>query len=86
MIWGRQDPHIPLEGRTKVMARLNEVGAKFSWHEVNGAGTLSCAMRDRAYDPELARQLYGEALQFFHRRLSAGDMPAQAAGSGETRH
>jgi carboxymethylenebutenolidase len=35
MIWGRQDPHIPLEGRMKVLARLNEVNAKFSWHEVN---------------------------------------------------
>ena len=26
MIWGRQDPHIPLEGRMKVLARLNELG------------------------------------------------------------
>jgi len=85
MIWGRQDPHIPLEGRMKVLARLNEVGTKFSWHEVNGAHAF---MRDEGlrYDPELARLLYGEALQFFHRRLSAGDMTAQVAGSGETRH
>jgi carboxymethylenebutenolidase len=26
MVWGRQDPHIPTEGRMKVLARLNEVG------------------------------------------------------------
>jgi len=85
MIWGRQDPHIPLEGRMKVLERLNAVGAKFSWHEVNGAHAF---MRDEGlrYDPELARFLYGEALQFFHRRLSAGDMTANAAGTGETRH
>ena len=85
MIWGRQDPHIPLEGRTMVMARLNEVGAKFSWHEVNGAHAF---MRDEGprYDPELARMLYGEALQFFHRRLSVGDQPVLVAGSAEARH
>ncbi len=67
------------------MARLNELGVKFSWHEVNGAHAF---LRDEGprYDPELARQLYGEALQFFHRRLSSGDMPAQVVGSGETRH
>jgi carboxymethylenebutenolidase len=85
MIWGRQDPHIPLEGRMKVLARLNELGTKFSWHEVNGAHAF---MRDEGvrYDPELARLLYGLALEFFHRRLGAGDEPAAVAGAGETRH
>jgi carboxymethylenebutenolidase len=72
MIWGRQDPHIPLEGRMKVLARLNEVNAKFSWFEVNGAHAF---MRDEGvrYDPELAHQLYGLVFDFFHRRLSAED-------------
>ena len=85
MIWGRQDPHTPLEGRMTVLARLNETGVKFSWHEVNGAHAF---MRDEGvrYDPELALQLYGVALDFFHRRLSQGDQPAQIAGAGETRH
>jgi len=85
MIWGRQDPHIPLEGRMTVLARLNETGVKFSWHEVNGAHAF---MRDEGvrYDPELALQLYGVAFDFFHRRLSQGDQPAQIAGAGETRH
>jgi carboxymethylenebutenolidase len=75
MIWGRQDPHIPLEGRTKVLARLNEVGARFSWHEVNGAHAF---MRDEGvrYDPELAHQLYGLVFAFFHRRLGSGDLSA----------
>jgi carboxymethylenebutenolidase len=85
MIWGRQDPHIPLEGRTRVLARLNEVNANFSWHEVNGAHAF---MRDEGvrYDPELAYQLYGLALDFFHRRLGYGDLPVQIAGAGETKH
>lgn len=84
LIWGRQDPHTPLEGRTKVLARLNEVGARFSWHEVNGAHAF---MRDEGvrYDPELAHQLYGLAFAFFHRRLGSGDLSAQAAGT-ENRH
>jgi carboxymethylenebutenolidase len=75
MIWGRQDPHTPLEGRTRVQARLNEVNARFSWYEVNGAHAF---MRDEGirYDPALAHQLYGVAFGFFHRRLSQGDQPA----------
>ena len=82
MIWGRQDPHIPLEGRTKILARLNEVNARFSWHEVNGAHAF---MRDVGvrYDPELAYQLYGQVFDFFHRRLGLGDLRLSA---GETKH
>ena len=83
MIWGRQDPHIPLEGRMKVLARLNQVSAKFSWHEVNGAHAF---MRDEGvrYDPDLAYQLYGLVFDFLHRRLGHGDLPVQVAGAGET--
>ncbi len=85
MIWGRQDPHIPLEGRMTVLARLNEVNVKFSWIEVNGAHAF---LRDEGprYDPELAYQLYGTAFDFFHRRLGRGDLPVQATGAGETKH
>jgi carboxymethylenebutenolidase len=85
MIWGRQDPHIPLEGRMKVLARLNELGMRFSWHEVNGAHAF---MRDEGprYDPELAHSLYGIVLAFFHRKLAQGDLPATLAGATETRH
>jgi carboxymethylenebutenolidase len=85
MVWGRQDPHIPLEGRMKVLARLNEVDVRFSWHEVNAAHAF---MRDEGarYDPELAYQLYGVVFDFFHRRLGYGDLPVQAAGAEEARH
>ncbi len=69
MAWGRQDPHVPLEGRTKILARLNEVGTLLNWHEVNGAHAF---LRDEGvrYDPELARQLLGLVLGMFQRRLS----------------
>ncbi|MGI4827874.1 MAG: dienelactone hydrolase family protein [Janthinobacterium lividum] len=85
MIWGRQDPHIPREGRMKVHARLNEVDVRYSWVEVNGAHAF---MRDEGvrYDPELAFRLYSLTFDFFHRRLGQGDLPVQPAGPGESRH
>ena len=73
MVWGRQDPHIPTEGRMTVLGRFNEAGVRFSWHEVNGAHAF---LRDEGprYDPELAYGLYGLVFAFFHRRLGAGDL------------
>jgi carboxymethylenebutenolidase len=71
MVWGRQDPHIPTEGRMKVLARLNEVNTRLNWHEVNGAHAF---LRDEGvrYDPELARSMLGLALDLFHRTLAVG--------------
>jgi carboxymethylenebutenolidase len=85
MIYGRQDPHVPLEGRRKVMARLDEVDARYTWHEVNGAHAF---LRDEGarYDPELAYQCYGLVFDLFHRKLGFGDEKAEVVGSGETRH
>lgn len=85
MIWGRQDPHIPLEGRMKVHARLDEVDARYSWVEVNGAHAF---MRDEGarYDPELALRLYSMTFDFLHRRLGQGDLPVQPAGPAESKH
>lgn len=72
MIWGRQDPHVPLDGRRTILARFDELNLRYSWHEVNGAHAF---MRDEGarYDPELALHLYREALNLFHRRLGQGD-------------
>ena len=73
MAWGRQDPHVPAEGRMKLLARLNEVNTKLNWHEVNGAHAF---LRDEGvrYDPELATGLMGLVYSFFHRRLGMGDL------------
>jgi carboxymethylenebutenolidase len=67
-IWGRQDPHIPLEGRNLVKASLEAVGANFTWHEVNAAHAF---IRDEGprYDPELTLQCWGLVFDLFHRRL-----------------
>jgi carboxymethylenebutenolidase len=69
MVWGRQDPHIPLEGRRIVQARLDELEIKHNWVEVNGAHAF---LRDEGprYDPELALALYGMVFDFFHRTLT----------------
>jgi carboxymethylenebutenolidase len=85
MIFGRQDPHVPLEGRRKIMARLDEVKALYTWREVNGAHAF---LRDEGprYDPELAYQCYGLVFDLFHRRLGFGDQAAESGAAGETRH
>jgi carboxymethylenebutenolidase len=84
-IWGRQDPHVPLEGRNKIKARLDELGVNFTWHEVNGQHAF---MRDEGprYDPALAYQCLGLVFELFHRRLGWGDLAVDAAGPAESRH
>jgi carboxymethylenebutenolidase len=73
MIWGRQDPHIPREGRAIVYNAITDAGIWFTWHEFNGQHAF---MRDEGprYDPELARTCYGLVLDLFHRRLGEGDL------------
>lgn len=71
MAWGRQDPHVPTEGRMKILERLNEVGTNYNWHEVNGAHAF---LRDEGvrYDPAHAHALMGLVFSFFHRTLAVG--------------
>lgn len=84
MIWGRQDPHVPLEGRVKIQAALNAAGTNFTWHEFNGAHAF---LRDEGYryDPELALLSYHHAISLFRRKLAEGDLRA-ASVSTETKH
>jgi len=87
MIWGRQDPHIPREGRALIYNALADAGAHFQWHEFNAAHAF---IRDEGprYDPAAARICYDMALELFKRRLGEGDLRAEhpAAGATETRH
>jgi carboxymethylenebutenolidase len=68
MIWGRQDPHIPAEGRATVYKALTVAGLLFSWHEFNAEHAF---MRDEGerYDGEVARSAMGLALALFSRCL-----------------
>ena len=86
MIWGRQDPHVPAEGRAKIYARMTEASLCFTWHEVNGQHAF---LRDEGprYDPELASSCQRLAIDLFRRKLGEGDARADApARIGETRH
>lgn len=67
-IWGRQDPHVPLEGRTRIKVHLEEARLNFQWIEVNAAHAF---MRDEGYryDPSLATLCFQFACDLFRRKL-----------------
>src|ERR1044071_9892251 len=90
MIWGRQDPHVPREGRALIYNAMTDADLSFTWHEFNGQHAF---LRDEGprYDPALAREVYGLALELFRRKLGEGDLtPAVPAAAGgrpaETKH
>lgn len=72
MVWGRQDPHVPAEGRSVIYQAMNAAGTNFTWHEFNGQHAF---LRDEGarYDPELARISYELVLDLFRRRLGDGE-------------
>jgi carboxymethylenebutenolidase len=72
MVWGRQDPHIPYEGRRIVLDALHTGGTWFTWHEFNGEHAF---LRDEGprYDSATARQALGLAYDLFRRVLIADD-------------
>jgi len=69
MIWGKQDPHVPDEGRMKIHLNLIANKNNFSWHEFNAQHAF---MRDEGerYDAALALQVYSMAVDFFKRTLA----------------
>ncbi len=68
MVFGRQDPHVPEEGRRAIHDALTRAGVRFSWHELNAVHAF---MRDEGprYDPALAALGYALALELFERTL-----------------
>jgi carboxymethylenebutenolidase len=87
MIWGRQDPHIPQEGRAVIYEAMSAANVSFQWHEFNAAHAF---IRDEGprYDATAADVCYTMALELFGRKLREGDLALSGAGagSGETRH
>lgn len=68
MIWGRQDPHIPAEGRVAIHKALNDAGVHFTWHEFNAEHAF---MRDDGsrYNPEVARLCMDLVIDLFKKNL-----------------
>jgi carboxymethylenebutenolidase len=69
MIWGKQDPHIPQEGRQLIYQSLSQSGTNFTWHEFNGQHAF---IRDEGhrYDPALALTCYRLVIDLLTRRLA----------------
>jgi carboxymethylenebutenolidase len=82
-IWGREDPHVPLEGRNLIHARLEEAGVVYQWIEVNAQHAF---LRDEGprYDPALARLCFEFVIDLFHRRLSSPQETAVEGADGGT--
>ena len=87
MIWGREDPHVPYEGRRLVQEKLHQAGTIFTWHEFNGQHAF---LRDEGprYDPALAMTCYRMAIDLFKRKLGEGDLAENSTSkvAGESRH
>ena len=68
MIWGRQDPHIPFEGRVQIHQALEKSGTNYQWLEFNAAHAF---IRDEGprYNAVVAQQSMGIAVELFNRRL-----------------
>lgn len=67
-IWGRQDPHIPREGRRLIYDTLTDAGVLFTWHEFNGQHAF---LRDEGlrYDPETAALAWSLIIPMLQRTL-----------------
>jgi carboxymethylenebutenolidase len=72
MVWGRQDPHIPRDGRALIYNTMSDAAVLFQWHEFNEAHAF---MRDEGprYDPAAARLCLAMALELFKRTLTEPD-------------
>ena len=73
MIFGRQDPHVPREGRAMIYDAITDAGVRFTWHEFNAAHAF---LRDEGarFDPAASRLALGLALELLHRKLGQGDL------------
>jgi carboxymethylenebutenolidase len=85
MIWGRQDPHVPREGRQIVYNAMSDAELQFQWHEFNAAHAF---IRDEGlrYDAAAAQLCYAMAFELFKRRLGEGDKRAASTGAAVTKH
>lgn len=70
LIWGRQDPHVPAEGRRKIYDELTAKERTFQWHEFNAAHAFA---RDEGprHDEAATRMGWEMTLELFKRKLTA---------------
>ncbi len=70
MIFGRQDTHVPVEGRRLIKTTLEEKGVNFMYYEPNAqhAFIRDESSKDR-YDAALTKVCFEALLELFHRNL-----------------
>lgn len=68
MIWGRQDPHIPADGRRMIYDAMTDAGVSFTWHEFNGQHAF---MREEGprYDPAIAHLAHSLIYQHLRQHM-----------------
>ena len=69
LVFGRQDPHVPQEGRDQIRQALIDADAHYEWHEFNAAHAF---LRDEGprYNPALARVCQSLLLRFLTEHLN----------------
>lgn len=71
MIYGRQDNHVPLAGRTLIRQTLEESGAMYSFIEINGQHAFTRDEESKGrWDAALTRNLFGMMIELFDRTLA----------------
>ncbi|MBI4815960.1 MAG: dienelactone hydrolase family protein [Deltaproteobacteria bacterium] len=68
LVWGREDPHIPAEGRLKIHQALESAGVQYESRSYDAEHAF---MRDEGprYDPESADRAFSEMIDLFRRHL-----------------
>jgi carboxymethylenebutenolidase len=68
LVWGRQDPHIPFEGRLTILRALEGASLRYTWHEFNAEHAF---LRDEGprYDSAAAELCFALATELFRRAL-----------------
>ena len=68
LIWGRQDPHVPQEGRRLIYDTLTTKERNFTWHEFNAAHAFA---RDEGirHDEAATRLGWELTIELFKRKL-----------------
>ncbi len=68
LVFGKDDPHVPQDGRQKMYKHFQSIGLNYEWLEVNAQHAFMRDEDDR-YDPALAIEMYTKAQHFFQRTL-----------------
>ena len=66
LVWGRNDPHIPADGRARIHRHLDDAGVRFEARLYDAEHTF---MRDEGarFDAEAADRAFGAVLDLFRR-------------------